>query len=79
MHCSHDRYSLYQNLYRIQQDLECKKNSLALDKKCLDVRRKLTVPAEKYVADIPPDTFHRSVDRESTPMQLIKTEQLALA
>lgn len=50
-----------------------------LDRKCLDVRRKLVVPAEKYVADRPTDTFKRTQGRESTPNFPIKTSQIDLA
>ena len=76
---SQARYSLYQNLHRIQEDLACKRNSLKLDRQCLDVRRKLVVPAEKYVADRPTDSFKRTENRESTPSRPIKTAQLDLA
>uniref|UniRef100_H2ZLS4 Tektin n=1 Tax=Ciona savignyi TaxID=51511 RepID=H2ZLS4_CIOSA len=75
----HARDGLYKNLYRIEQDLACKRNSLKLDNQCVDVRRKLVVPAEKYVAERPRDSFTRTQGRESTPLNPIKTSQLDLA
>nr|XP_020839339.1 tektin-2 isoform X4 [Phascolarctos cinereus] len=45
--------ALYKHLARIQADIACKSNSLLLDNKCLDTRRKLTVPAEKFVPESP--------------------------
>ncbi|NWI21692.1 TEKT2 protein, partial [Crypturellus soui] len=53
--------ALYRHLYRIQTDIGCKANSLVLDNKCLDTRRKLTVPAERFVPEL--DTFNRTTNR----------------
>ncbi|XP_068015030.1 tektin-2 isoform X2 [Melanerpes formicivorus] len=63
--------ALYRQLYRIQTDLGCKANSLALDNKCMDSRRKLVVPAEKFVPEV--DTFNRTTNRE------LKNKQLEVA
>ncbi|KGL83756.1 Tektin-2, partial [Tinamus guttatus] len=52
--------ALYKHLYRIQTDIGYKANSLVLDNKCLDTRRKLTVPAEKFVPEL--DTFNRTTN-----------------
>ena len=41
-HCSNNRDALEKQLYRINQDLELKKNSLDLDNKCMATRQKLT-------------------------------------
>nr|CAB3266895.1 tektinB1 tektin B1 [Phallusia mammillata] len=75
----HARDGLYKNLYRIEADLACKRNSLKLDNQCVDIRRKLVVPAEKYVAQQPRDTFKRTQGRHSTPTSPIKISQLDLA
>ncbi|NXI47987.1 TEKT2 protein, partial [Galbula dea] len=53
--------ALYRQLHRIQTDLGCKANSLVLDNKCVDSRRKLVVPAEKFVPEV--DTFNRTTNR----------------
>uniref|UniRef100_A0A8C5LTR0 Tektin n=1 Tax=Leptobrachium leishanense TaxID=445787 RepID=A0A8C5LTR0_9ANUR len=66
--------ALYKHLARIEADIKMKENSLSLDNKCLDVRRKLTVPAEKYVPTL--DTFNRTTNRNLSP---IKSSQLELA
>ncbi|NXX47893.1 TEKT2 protein, partial [Tricholaema leucomelas] len=63
--------ALYRQLYRTQTDLGYKANSLVLDKKCVDSRRKLVVPAEKFVPEV--DTFNRTTNRE------LKNKQLELA
>lgn len=76
---SHARDALYKNLYRIEEDLACKRNSLDLDRRCVDIRRKLIVPAETFVAQRPTDNFTRTQDRRSTPVSPIKTSQLDLA
>nr|XP_039257130.1 tektin-2-like [Styela clava] len=74
----HARDALYKHLYRIEEDLACKRNSLDLDRRCVDVRRKLIVPAETFVAERPSDDFSRTQQRRSTPVSPIKTSQLDL-
>ncbi|NXA50139.1 TEKT2 protein, partial [Nothocercus julius] len=66
--------ALYKQLYRIQTDIGYKANSLVLDNKCMDTRRKLTVPAEKFVPEV--DTFNRTTNRALPPLQ---SRQLQLA
>ncbi|KAL7980547.1 hypothetical protein Chor_001701 [Crotalus horridus] len=66
--------ALYKHLYRIQTDISYKMNSLVLDNKCMDGRRKLTVPAEKFVPEV--DTFNRTTNRTLSPL---KSRQLELA
>ncbi|KAH0631169.1 hypothetical protein JD844_005354 [Phrynosoma platyrhinos] len=66
--------ALYKHLYRIQSDIAIKSNSLLLDNKCMDGRRKLTVPAEKFVPEV--DTFNRTTNRTLSPL---KSRQLELA
>ncbi|XP_005298433.1 tektin-2 [Chrysemys picta bellii] len=66
--------ALYKHLYRIQTDMSYKANSLMLDNKCMDSRRKLTVPAEKFVPEV--DTFNRTTNRTLSPL---KSRQLELA
>ncbi|XP_077694073.1 LOW QUALITY PROTEIN: tektin-2 [Eretmochelys imbricata] len=66
--------ALYKHLYRIQTDTSYKANSLMLDNKCMDSRRKLTVPAEKFVPEV--DTFNRTTNRTLSPL---KSRQLELA
>ncbi|XP_053123198.1 tektin-2-like isoform X3 [Hemicordylus capensis] len=66
--------ALYKHLHRIQTDIGYKTNSLLLDNKCVDSRRKLTVPAEKYVPEV--DTFNRTTNRTLSPL---KSRQLELA
>ncbi|KAM8976497.1 tektin-2 [Pelodytes ibericus] len=66
--------ALDKHLARIEVDIKCKENSLNLDNKCLDVRRKLTLPAEKYTACL--DTFNRTTNRNLSPL---KSRQLELA
>ncbi|XP_028936632.1 tektin-2 [Ornithorhynchus anatinus] len=66
--------ALYKHLARVQADIICKANSLQLDNKCMDTRRKLTVPAEKYVPEM--DTFNRTTNRTLPP---VKSYQLELA
>ncbi|KFV18007.1 Tektin-2, partial [Tauraco erythrolophus] len=50
--------TLYRQLHRIRASVDCKASSLVLDNKCLDSRRKLVLPDEKFVPEL--DTFHRS-------------------
>nr|XP_002720733.1 tektin-2 [Oryctolagus cuniculus]XP_051688149.1 tektin-2 [Oryctolagus cuniculus] len=66
--------ALYKHLARLQADIACKANSMLLDTKCLDTRRKLTVPAEKFVPEV--DTFTRTTNRTLSPL---KSCQLELA
>ncbi|XP_020664535.3 tektin-2 [Pogona vitticeps] len=66
--------ALYKHLSRIQTDIGYKANSLLLDNKCMDGRRKLTVPAEKFVPEV--DTFNRTTNRTLSPL---KSRQLELA
>ncbi|XP_043852571.1 tektin-2 [Dromiciops gliroides] len=65
--------ALNKHLARIQADIACKSNSLLLDTKCMDTRRKLTVPAEKFVPEV--DTFNRTTNRTLSPL---KSRQLEL-
>ncbi|KAG8506835.1 Tektin-2, partial [Galemys pyrenaicus] len=66
--------ALYKHLARLQADIACKANSMLLDTKCMDTRRKLTVPAEKFVPEV--DTFTRTTNRTLSPL---KSCQLELA
>ncbi|XP_003937555.1 tektin-2 isoform X2 [Saimiri boliviensis] len=66
--------ALYKHLARLQADIACKANSMLLDTKCVDTRRKLTVPAEKFVPEV--DTFTRTTNRTLSPL---KSCQLELA
>ncbi|NXS59850.1 TEKT2 protein, partial [Brachypteracias leptosomus] len=60
--------ALHRQLHRIQTDLGYKANSLVLDNKCMDSRRKLVVPAEKSVPEF--DAFNRTTNRELQKGQL---------
>ncbi|KAM6043982.1 tektin-2 isoform 2-T2 [Theristicus caerulescens] len=53
--------ALYRQLHRIQTDAGYKANSLVLDNKCMDSRRKLVVPAEKFVPEV--DAFNWTTNR----------------
>ncbi|NXL41707.1 TEKT2 protein, partial [Podilymbus podiceps] len=64
--------ALYRQLHRIQTDIGYKANSLVLDNKCMESRRKLLVLAEKFVPEI--DTFNRTTNRALSPL---KNGQLA--
>ncbi|XP_034974208.1 tektin-2 [Zootoca vivipara] len=66
--------ALYKHLDRIQANIVFKLNSLTLDNKCMDIRRKLTIPAEKFVPEV--DTFNRTTNRTLSPL---KCRQLELA
>ncbi|XP_045715498.1 tektin-2 [Phyllostomus hastatus] len=66
--------ALYKHLARLQADIACKANSMLLDTKCMDIRRKLTVPAEKFTPEV--DTFTRTTNRTMSPL---KSCQLELA
>ncbi|NWH60788.1 TEKT2 protein, partial [Geococcyx californianus] len=52
--------ALHRQLHRIQTDIGYKANSLVLDNKCVDSRRKLVVPAEKCLPEL--HSFDRSVN-----------------
>ncbi|XP_034505041.1 tektin-2 isoform X2 [Ailuropoda melanoleuca] len=64
--------ALYKHLARLQADLDCKTNSMLLDTKCMDTRRKLTVPAEKFVPEV--DTFTRTTNRTLSPLKSCQLE-----
>ncbi|XP_033693937.2 tektin-2 [Tursiops truncatus] len=64
--------ALYQHLARLQADIACKANSMLLDTKCMDTRRKLTMPAEKFVPEV--DTFTRTTNRTLSPLQTCPLE-----
>uniref|UniRef100_G1RKB9 Tektin n=1 Tax=Nomascus leucogenys TaxID=61853 RepID=G1RKB9_NOMLE len=66
--------ALSKHLARLQADIACKANSMLLDTKCMDTRRKLTVPAEKFVPEV--DTFTRTTNSTLSPL---KSCQLELA
>ncbi|KAM6219928.1 tektin-2 [Rhynchocyon petersi] len=66
--------ALNKQLARLQADIACKANTMLLDTKCMDTRRKLTVPAEKFVPEV--DTFTRTTNRTLSPL---KCRQLELA
>ncbi|KAM5270580.1 tektin-2 isoform 1-T7 [Hipposideros larvatus] len=66
--------ALHKHLARLQADITCKANSMLLDTKCMDIRRKLTLPAEKFVPEV--DTFTRTTNRTLSPL---KSCQLELA
>ncbi|OCT94754.1 tektin 2 (testicular) L homeolog isoform X1 [Xenopus laevis] len=66
--------ALYKQLARIQVDTKWKQNSLSLDNKCLDTRRKLTLPPEKYVATS--DMLNRTTNRN---LSSLKSQQLEMA
>eukprot|EP00069_Balaena_mysticetus_P017571 bmy_10787T0 len=64
--------ALYQHLARLQADIACKANSMLLDTKCMDTRRKLTMPAEKFVPEV--DTFTRTTNRTLSPLRTCQLE-----
>uniref|UniRef100_A0A452T2Z9 Tektin n=1 Tax=Ursus maritimus TaxID=29073 RepID=A0A452T2Z9_URSMA len=64
--------SQHRHLARLQADLDCKANSMLLDTKCMDTRRKLTVPAEKFVPEV--DTFTRTTNRTLSPLKSCQLE-----
>ncbi|KAB1268618.1 Tektin-2 [Camelus dromedarius] len=64
--------ALYKHLARLQADIACKANSMLLDTKCMDTRRKLTVPAEKFVPEV--DTFTRTTNRTLSPLKTCQLE-----
>ncbi|XP_042750163.1 tektin-2 isoform X2 [Lagopus leucura] len=57
--------ALYRQLHRVQTDMAYKAHSLVLDHKCMDGRRKLVVPAEKFVPQV--DSFNRTTNRVPSP------------
>ncbi|XP_021539371.1 tektin-2 [Neomonachus schauinslandi] len=59
--------ALHKHLARLQADIDCKANSMLLDTKCMDTRRKLAVPAEKFVPQV--DTFTRTTNRTLSPLK----------
>ncbi|GAB1288920.1 Tektin-2 [Apodemus speciosus] len=64
--------ALFKHLARIQADIACKANTMLLDTKCMDTRRKLTVPAEKFVPEV--DTFTRTTNRTLSPLKVCHLE-----
>ncbi|NWV43525.1 TEKT2 protein, partial [Grantiella picta] len=62
--------ALYRQLHRIQTDIGYKTNSLQLDNKCMDTRKKLVIPVEK---------FDPEVDAVSRTRNLPRNSQLELA
>ncbi|XP_051028030.1 tektin-2 [Acomys russatus] len=64
--------ALFKHLARLQADIACKTNSMLLDTKCMDTRRKLTVPAEKFVPQV--DTFTRTTNRILSPIKTCQPE-----
>lgn len=64
--------ALCKHLARIQADIACKTNTMLLDTKCMDIRRKLTVPAEKFVPQV--DTFTRTTNRTLSPLKVCQLE-----
>ncbi|XP_036603273.1 tektin-2 [Trichosurus vulpecula] len=64
--------ALHKHRARIQADIACKSNSLLLDNKCIDIRRKLTIPAEKFVPEV--DTFNRTTNRCLAPLKNLQLD-----
>ncbi|XP_004614386.1 tektin-2 isoform X1 [Sorex araneus] len=64
---------LSKHLAQLQADIACKANTLLLDTKCMDTRRRLTVPAEKFVPEV--DTFSRTTNRILSPLKKCYVEQ----
>ncbi|ERE81627.1 tektin-4 [Cricetulus griseus] len=64
--------ALSKHLARLQADIACKTNTMLLDTKCLDTRRRLTVPAEKFVPQV--DTFTRTTNRTLSPLKVCHLE-----
>ncbi|NXW41163.1 TEKT2 protein, partial [Nyctiprogne leucopyga] len=59
--------ALYRQLHRIQTDIGYKANSLMLDNKCMDTRRKLVVSAKETVSEV--NALDQTVNRELSPVQ----------
>ncbi|NWW04670.1 TEKT2 protein, partial [Oreocharis arfaki] len=57
--------ALYRQLHRIQTDIGYKTNSLQLDNKCMDTRRKLVIPVEKFEPDVDAVNRTRNLPRNS--------------
>ncbi|NXC18237.1 TEKT2 protein, partial [Corythaeola cristata] len=66
--------ALYRQLHRIRASVDCKASSLVLDNKCMDSRRKLVLPDEKFVPEV--DAFNRTT---SCALSSLKNGQLAPA
>jgi len=75
----HARYNLYQNLHRVEHDIELKRRSMKIDNKCLDIRRRLTVSPAEFVESQPRDEFTRTYTDQSTTDAMVKLKQLDLA
>ncbi|NXF11451.1 TEKT2 protein, partial [Smithornis capensis] len=57
--------TLYRQLHRIQTDIGYKTNSLQLDNKCMDTRRKLVIPVEKFDPEVDAVNRTRNLPRDS--------------
>ncbi|XP_017659202.1 PREDICTED: tektin-2-like [Lepidothrix coronata] len=57
--------ALYRQLHRIQTDIGYKTNSLQLDNKCMDTRRKLVIPVEKFDPEVDAVNRTRNLPRNS--------------
>ncbi|NWI61444.1 TEKT2 protein, partial [Calyptomena viridis] len=57
--------TLYRQLHRIQTDIGYKTNSLQLDNKCMDTRRKLVIPVEKFDPEVDAVNRTRNLPRNS--------------
>ncbi|XP_032936720.1 tektin-2 [Catharus ustulatus] len=57
--------ALYRQLHRIQTDIGYKTNSLQLDNKCMDTRKKLVVPVEKFDPEVDAVNRTRNLPRSS--------------
>ncbi|NXA82803.1 TEKT2 protein, partial [Thryothorus ludovicianus] len=57
--------ALYRQLHRIRTDIGYKTNSLQLDNKCMDTRKKLVVPVEKYDPQVDAVNRTRNLPRNS--------------
>ncbi|NXY18193.1 TEKT2 protein, partial [Atrichornis clamosus] len=56
---------LYRQLHRIQTDIGYKTNSLQLDNKCMETRRKLVIPVEKFDPEVDAVNRTRNLPRNS--------------
>ncbi|XP_005058348.1 PREDICTED: tektin-2 [Ficedula albicollis] len=57
--------ALYRQLHRIQTDIGYKTNSLQLDNKCMDTRKKLVIPVEKFEPEVDAVNRTRNLPRSS--------------
>lgn len=57
--------ALYRQLHRIRTDIGYKTNSLQLDNKCMDTRRKLVVCVEKFEPEVDAVNRARDLPRKS--------------